>query len=120
VFNSIVTGSVAYGRPEKNSDVDLVILCSPADLDRLAKYADSTFDLRQKPDSDPGSGAEKGLTASLRFGKLNVIVTTDLIAFGVWVEGTRELKSRAPVGREAAVAHFRELREKHGLRAKKE
>ncbi len=84
-MRSFVTGSRAYGTPNKNSD--------------------------------PGTtGRDEGLSASIRFGVLNVIATTCPIAFAVWQKGTEELKRERPVGKEAAIRHFRGLRVLHGLK----
>lgn len=118
MFSSFVTGSMAYGTPDKKSDVDLVVLVSPGDLVRLESRADPSPGPKfTGSDSDPGTAAgDRGLTRSLRFGRLNLIAVTCPIAFAVWVRGTADLKEESPVSRDKAVSHFRGLRVKHGLR----
>lgn len=116
-MNAFITGSRAYGRPTRASDVDLVILCSEATLRILKAQGDPQIERAEVTDSNPGTaGRDNGLTASIRFGPLNIIATTDAIAYGVWVKGTEELRDKEqPVTREDAIAHFRALRVKHGL-----
>lgn len=116
-MKAFVTGSRAYGRPRPDSDIDLVVLVSSYDLERLRAQADPDPKMGKGTDSDPGTpGQEEHPTASLRFGKLNLICVTDPIAYGVWLKGTEELRKRPDdVDRDEAVAFFRALREKHGL-----
>lgn len=126
-MKAFITGSHAYGTPNSNSDVDLVILVGHADLEDLEKLGDKQYEVDRRPvggrtDSDPGTpGSEQHRTASVRFGRLNLICATDPIAYGVWLKGTRELERRGDkVTREYAVAFFRELRAEHGIADKRE
>lgn len=121
-MKAFITGSHAYGTPNSNSDVDLVILVGHADLEDLEKLGDKQYEVDRRPvggrtDSDPGTpGSEQHRTASVRFGRLNLICTTDPIAYGVWLKGTRELERReGDTSRDEAVAFFRALRAKHGI-----
>jgi hypothetical protein len=114
-----LTGSQAYGCPTAKSDVDLVVLVTPATLTALQRLADPEPEpaAPRGTDSDPGTpGHDRALTASLRFGRLNLICVTDPIAYGVWAKGTAQLEARLePVGRDEATALFRSLRALHGL-----
>lgn len=115
-MNAIVTGSQKYGKPRLDSDVDLVILVSEDDLLTLKRLGKVT-EPEKDSDSDPGTaGVDHGLTASIRFGDLNLICCTDPIAFAVWEKGTKQLCAERPVTRERAVQHFRDLRVNHGLK----
>jgi hypothetical protein len=95
ICRSFVTGSIAYGIANKDSDCDLVILVSKLDMHRLIDISED-FD-------DYGTDCT---TACLRFGRLNLIVVTQEKDFDIWKEGTEELIARRPVTREEAVAHF--------------
>lgn len=88
-----ITGSRAYGVPKADSDIDLVVLVSDEDYNKLLDRADSI-----------GSKTEHGL--SIRFGCLNVIVTTDEKEYHQWANGTAFLKSIAPVSKDIAILMF--------------
>jgi predicted nucleotidyltransferase len=106
---SFLTGSHAYGTPTTESDVDLVVLMSKEDADKLQSLCD-------KNQSHPED--ENYITAggmSLRFGKLNLIVCTNRLYFEIWRAGTKRLKKRAPASREEACRLFRKLKKDEGL-----
>src|ERR1700731_342638 len=88
-LRSFVTGSHAYGIPNEDSDVDLVVLVTEKDMERLMASCPDLSDV----DKEYMSGA---YTQSLRFGKLNLLVCTDERAFDVWRRGTRLLKKQKP------------------------
>lgn len=88
-INAFLTGSRVYGMPRGDSDLDLVILCSPGDGEQLWHEADG--------------GGTSG-QASTVFGKLNVIALCNPAEFEAWRAGTEECKTRSPVDRETAVA----------------
>lgn len=92
---AFITGSRVYGRPGPGSDIDLVIRCDEATAEALRKA------------SDPGP--------SIRFGKLNVLVCTTDEEYRVWLEGTRQLKLLAPIGKTQAKKLFDDLRERYGV-----
>lgn len=100
---AIVTGSRAYGTPTEKSDIDLVVLVTPAEVSLLLAAAG------QQPDK--GSGG-RAVNASIRFGALNLLCVTDPVEYEMWCRGTRELKRAAPVSRTLAVKMFT-LLEKH-------
>ncbi|KKN47398.1 hypothetical protein LCGC14_0663110 [marine sediment metagenome] len=101
--NAILTGSRAYGIPNDQSDIDLVVFMEPSQAADLAALMGA--ELNRTGDARyPG--------AQFRAGALNVIVETDPAQFGIWVEGTQQLEAKAPVTRDEAVAHFAEMRSK--------
>jgi hypothetical protein len=106
---SFVTGSRKYGTPKPDSDVDLIVFVSKADLEILAALADpETLEDRSAPafqasDYDP-------MSKPLRFGKLNLICVTDPAQYDAWRAGTERLSREQPVTREAAVALLSKLR----------
>lgn len=115
-MNALLTGSRVYGTPNADSDVDLVVLVSHDDYQRLLETAEPDLKEKDKRNYD-GVG---GLRASIRFGKLNLLVCTDPLAFEVWRRGTERLKrdadaSHAPVDRDTAVRLFNDLRAHCGL-----
>lgn len=124
-MKAFATGSRVYGAPTRGSDIDLVVMVNPDQIEVLKELADADDPLHKPKEwSDPGPMDDVGgLTASLKFGKLNLILVTGHIGYGVWLQGTKELAKLAadrgtPVTRDEAVLHFRALREKHGLRRK--
>lgn len=102
---SFITGSFAYGTPTEKSDVDLVILVEPETMRILV---DQFGDDGDRQDQDDYGNLP---TASLRIGKLNLIVSIDLKHYKQWRDGTQELKRRAPVTRDQACAAFKIIRE---------
>lgn len=92
--NAILTGSQVYGIPTDGSDIDVVVLMSEEHIKRLVAASQGCCDecLCQYPDA-----------ATFRFGKLNLIAVSNLIAFEVWRDATKALLARAPVSREQAV-----------------
>lgn len=103
---AFITGSYAYGDPRPDSDIDLVALVSTGELFWLSKLADVA------DRATTHSASDEPQSASLRFGKLNLILTDSEALFGAWREGTEELKARKPVTRNEAIAVLRPLREK--------
>lgn len=106
---AFVTGSHKYGKPSAASDIDLVVLVSPKDLERLIK-------LSNYPDV-----ASYGLckeTYNLKFGELNLLCCTHEVAYDVWRKGTNQLLKQKPVDRTVAVKLFSRLRKEAGLDGK--
>ncbi len=93
---AIVSGSYKYGRPTIDSDIDLIILCSPEDRELLrVLFSD-----------------ENEMKFALRFGKLNLICCESEAQFEAWVAGTERLVKEKPVTRERAIEVLSEEREK--------
>lgn len=88
MFSSFLTGSQVYGKPTKDSDVDLVILMSPDEARRLNSFSDQK--MRYDPDRYPDS------FLSCRFGVLNILVCTDPKQFAAWFLGTNECSASKP------------------------
>lgn len=117
-IKSLATGSVRYGRPRPNSDLDIAVLVTPhalavlkAHADRppqhQADYEDSNMGQAQRESQDP----DKQSTA-LRFGRLNLIVTTDPAMYEAWDRATEELvwqaKMEGPIQRDRAIEVFKD------------
>lgn len=98
---SFLTGSFAYGKPNPESDIDLVVLVTEEEARKLASLDTQEQD---RPDYYGNTG-----TRSLRFGRLNLLVCTSEIHFAEWHQGTRLLKSIGPVDRPTAVAMFTKI-----------
>lgn len=98
-MKSFVTGSHAYGTPNENSDIDLVVLLEGSDTFKLIEHADSNNGCLN------GSGGPDDV--SLRFGKLNLIVLADEEKFHLWKAATDTLTARRPVTRQEAVDYHR-------------
>ena len=99
-MNAFLTGSRVYGTPRPESDTDLMVLLSSAEVELLAAS--------QIPSAKPNSGNGSNW-GSFRFGNLNVIATCDPALFEVWRRCTDELLERKPVTRAQAVEHFKKL-----------
>ena len=109
--NAFMTGSRRYGTPRKSSDLDIVVLVSPAEFPLLAKVATAlASQVKGKPETyntlatndEPKKGDEGG-ELNLRFGKLNLIVFTSQAKFEAWQIATRILETEAPVTRDRAI-----------------
>lgn len=105
-MRSFVTGSRMYGTPREDSDIDLVILVARHEMNMLKNHCDENLSLDLGDKYGPQS-------ASLKFGKLNLIVTTDEAVFAAWSVGTRILCNRmgtiGPANRDIAVSTFKFL-----------
>jgi predicted nucleotidyltransferase len=101
---AFLTGSYAYGTPRVDSDIDLVVMVSPAQGRALEEMSDT-------PREDGELDYDKEHALVLRFGQLNLICCLSQKWFDVWKAGTTELQKRAPVSREEACRLFKRLRE---------
>ncbi len=90
-MNAFVTGSRAYGTPTPESDIDLCVQVTNAEMNLLAGLSDTV----------KGSTPE-----SLCFGKLNLLIFPEEWKFRVWRRVTDQLIAKKPVTREEAVAAF--------------
>lgn len=93
-MTAFLTGSRAYGSPEANSDVDVVMLVDFELLRELRKATESNIICA---DGFP----------QLRFGRLNIIAVTCETEFAAWKVGTQACKvekhlSETPVCRNDA------------------
>ena len=100
-----LTGSRCYGIPRDDSDVDIVISVDENDC----RDRDMFKEIRNLADEIKEYSE---LSASFRFGSLNLIVTRDAHQYAAWLEGTAELRGRRPVDRETAV----ETMKRHGVK----
>ena len=108
--NAVLTGSRKYGTPKDESDIDLAVLVSEADYDRIM----SCLTDRECPAYYGAMHISETLegSQSIRLGRLNLILCFNPDVFKLWEKGTKALFDRRPVTREAAMALFHELREK--------
>ena len=74
-MKSFITGSRAYGQPNADSDLDLVILVDESTKAQLVAFSDLS-------------------TEPIRFGKLNIIACTTEEEFTCWKYGTMSLIHR--------------------------
>lgn len=113
---AILTGSHVYGTPHASSDLDLVVLLDEEQIGKLRelyKDEDSPYvEITTGQMQLPGGGKKADLLdLAIRFGPLNLICTSNPVAYQIWAEGTATLKDIKPVPRNVAVAWFQELRE---------
>ena len=101
---AFITGSLAYGEPNEESDVDLVIL-----LDSDSGLEDEEY-LKHFSDAKP---------PQIRFGKLNLIVCYTETEYAYWKAATemmrREKKEGKPSNKKKAKQRLDWFREKLGL-----
>lgn len=90
-----ICGSWAYGTPTSESDVDVVMQISEDDEAVMRRALDL-----------PEWG-------TIRIGKLNIIVARTDQQYELWCRGIEDLKARAPVTRDEAIAHFDVLFERN-------
>lgn len=99
-LQAFLTGSHAYGYPGPDSDIDLVVLVTKDEFDKLRQNADSMEGVDEQYD-------ENG-SCSLRFGNLNLLCFFDERRFLDWKKCTEVLKTQAPVSRSFACRYFEE------------
>jgi hypothetical protein len=115
-MNAFATGSRAYGSPRKDSDLDLVVLVDWEAFDLLRDLEASQKGFYKQED-------DYGIvdSACLRFGPLNLIVTTDPAIFAAWQVGTATCQAKraqppySPISREEAKAVFTSLFQQVGV-----
>lgn len=98
-MQALLTGSQVYGTPHADSDIDLVLRVSVLELNLLINTKGADL-IHIYPDND---------SASLKFGKLNLICVTSDKMYDVWVNGTAHLVEQKPVTRSEAIQHFASL-----------
>lgn len=115
-MNAFITGSHAYGIPDADSDLDLVILLSDDDFTLLCGFyvakGGEGLDLSYLSDDSCG--------ISLRFGELNILCVNDARDWETWRKGTHDLVAMKPVSRETAVEVFQRLRKEEAGRRRAE
>lgn len=92
-MSAFLTGSRVYGTPREDSDFDMVVLMTVADLYAAMQH------LHGEVVHDYSFSA-----GSLRFGDLNLIIQTDPKLFAAWQKARDTLTAIKPVTREVAVA----------------
>lgn len=102
-MTAFVTGSHAYGTPREDSDLDLVVLVSPADLAILNAVLGTP----------PPEGVSKTeVSTSFKIGSVDLITFVDAPAFEAWRGANQALIARKPVTRETAVTEIKAALEK--------
>lgn len=96
-----ITGSHAYGVPQPDSDLDVVLSVTPKEWDAFMSITDVT---------DPGNTTSP--TPTIRTGRLRIVLCSELRLpeYNLWRRGTDDLQARAPVSQEEAIAYFEALR----------
>lgn len=117
---ALLTGSRAYGTPRDDSDIDLVVFGTQELVETLTRLATREEHPEIKFNKGTGS-SDRGLEqcqGTFRFGRLNLIVVTDIRDFEIWKQGTANLRGMQDmsvnVTREDAIAHFRKLKDELG------
>ena len=102
-MNAFITGSHAYGTPDEDSDVDLVVL--------VQSGANTDEKLRELAD-DPYS-------TPVMYGDLNLIICTDPVQFTVWHAATiymaRNKKNHGPYDKDQAKKVLDQYRKRAGI-----
>lgn len=96
---AFLTGSQRYGTPTPDSDVDLVIRADPVEIAALMMLCDN------QPEPLPTKQYPEGVSdsASLRFGRLNLIACANDETFHAWEGATNICVDMKPLTREVAV-----------------
>ena len=102
-MKAFVTGSYAYGKPTKDSDVDLVV--------RIGQVASELLQTAIGDSQQEFKTYSKGL----RFGKLNLLMCTTDAQYDAWLDGTLALVKREPVTRDEAIIEMTNQRRHHGV-----
>jgi predicted nucleotidyltransferase len=104
---AFLTGSHVYGKPRPSSDVDLALLVDKQTFGLLLLNSDVGEGSNSEVGDQPGT--EKDALA-VRFGKLNLLLTTNPKTFQAWENATQDLTDIAsrngPVDREFACNTF--------------
>ena len=109
-LRTFLTGSHQYGEPGSSSDIDLVVYASAGVIAKLARLAGEQL--------QTGLSGDGVVSASLQFGKLNLILMDGPGLFEVWQKGTDELVLKVldegrPIQREEAVEYLTRKREEY-------
>lgn len=88
MLKAFATGSRVFGEPRQDSDLDLVILVDAFTLNLLQGMA-------EVDENAEATGYAGAVSACLRFGKLNIIATTEVSLYLAWKEGTEECERLA-------------------------
>jgi len=114
-MDAFITGSRAFGKPTKASDIDVVIRCTKEVARKLFEQAQEHLPLTECGQSFPDY--ENMESISMRFGPLNLLCCLDNTSYHVWEQGTKKLKAIGPVDRPVAVALFKQLEREQGQAA---
>jgi hypothetical protein len=104
---AFITGSHAYGEPTAASDIDIVVLMTSKEMFQLQALAE-IMEIENEPHGRTSETSEHSV--SIRFGRLNLIVCSQIAAFQLWKDGTDVCRQARPVTRDHAVHIFRRLR----------
>lgn len=93
---AFITGSFAYGKPNEDSDIDLVIFCDEETKALLEKHSETN--------------------PKVSFGNLNLIICTTIEEYSHWALGTVRLTKEKDIkgghiSRKDATAYFRYIRQ---------
>lgn len=94
IDGAFMTGSRVYGKPDMDSDWDMVLMANDSIIEELIDACDG--------DEEYEFDEEGEVSYSIRFGNLNLIVLQKN-QFKAWKDATEELIQRKPVTRDQAV-----------------
>lgn len=105
-MKAFLTGSHAYGAPRPDSDVDLVVLVTEAEAAVLRNESETQ-------------------AIPHRYGKLNLIILTDVLEYNAWASFTEDMKQQAaergsPITKKEAVEAFKPRRIRCGSGSNKQ
>ena len=100
-MKSFLTGSHAYGTPNKNSDIDLVICMSKKEGLKLGELT--------QPDKGEQMRYGSSDLLTMRFGDLNLIVCLSDEVYAAWKVGTHEAKRKKPLDKTKSKNLFAQL-----------
>lgn len=100
-MKSLLTGSRVYGTPRKDSDIDIVILATPAEFQTFQRFSDDQGLLSEYHGPEEYCSGPRSL--NVKSGGINIVVFTDPREYDAWQEATGLLERSAPVTRQTAV-----------------
>ena len=95
-MTSFITGSQVYGKPNENSDVDLVVLINKEEVELLKKTCDRYTEWYER-EGDCGRYTYILHSISIHFGKLNLICVFRESIYNIWLQATNSAASKRDI-----------------------
>lgn len=113
MHSAFMTGSQVYGLPKPTSDIDICLLVDREEFGLLFSKRDA-HRFTGTAESNVGNQGDRPMaerdSISVRYGKLNLLLTTNGEMFEAWRAATKELEDEkfrtGPVSRDRAVEVF--------------